>query len=364
MKNKRWVITCTLAVILIIFAGCLSTDNKIEPTLNENLIGISMPAQRGPFDVDGDNMKRQLTKAGYMVDIKYAQDNVATQISQLEDMISQNCKVLVITPVDDGSLSSVLADAKAKGIKVVAYDRLIMNTDAVSYYITFNNYAVGTLQGTYIEDKLNLKSRTSADPVYMEFFTGEPHDHNIEFFFGGVMDILTPYMENGIIVCKSGQTTKTQCATPHWSTEKAQERMENLIKSNGYAPNGQKLDAVYCSNDSTAQGVINALQSAGYDSSNIPVITGQDCDPPTMKHILAGLQSMSIFKVTSTLAAKTAEMVDAIMKDTNPTVNDTKTYDNKVKVVPSYLCDPVIVDINNYKKLLIDSGYYTNDQLK
>ncbi|MBO4706294.1 MAG: sugar-binding protein [Spirochaetaceae bacterium] len=353
----------SILIVLLLATSMIFAGGKKETASNK--IGVSMPTQDlQRWNQDGANMKSQLEAAGYTVDLQFAQNDIATQISQLENMITGGCKVLVIASIDGSSLSNVLADAKAKNVKVIAYDRLIMDTDAVSYYATFDNYKVGTFQGTYIEDKLNLKNRTAADPVYMEFFTGDPGDNNINFFFGGAMDVLTPYIEKGVIVCKSGQTAKAQCATLNWSAAEAMSRMENLITSNGYAPNGQRLDAVYCSNDSTAEGVINALKSAGYDASNIPVITGQDCDITNMKFIIAGLQSMSIFKDTRTLAAKVVEMVDAIMKGTNPPINDTETYNNNVKVVPSFLCEPVFGDINNYKALLIDSGYYTEAQLK
>jgi putative multiple sugar transport system substrate-binding protein len=328
-------------------------------------VGVSMPTkdlQR--WNQDGANMKADLEKAGYQVDLQYAANDINTQISQIENMITGKCKVLVIAAIDGSSLSNVLATAKKKKIAVIAYDRLIMDTDAVSYYATFDNYKVGTLQGDYLVDKLGLKSRSASDPVYMEFFTGDPGDNNINFFFGGAMDVLTPYINKGVIVCPSGQTAKAQCATLNWSTEEAQKRMENLITSNKYGPKGTKLDAVYCSNDSTANGVTNALLSAGYDASNFPIITGQDCDIVSVKNMLKGYQAMSIFKDTRTLAAQVVKMVEAIMNGKDAPVNDTKTYNNNVKVVPSYLCDPVFGDINNYKALLVDSGYYKESELK
>jgi len=328
-------------------------------------VGISMPTkdlQR--WNQDGANMKADFEKAGYQVDLQYAANDINTQISQIENMITGKCKVLVIAAIDGSSLSNVLATAKKKKISVIAYDRLIMDTDAVSYYATFDNYKVGTLQGDYLVDKLGLKSRSADDPVYMEFFTGDPGDNNINFFFGGAMDVLTPYLEKGVIVCPSGQTAKAQCATLEWSSERAQSRMENLITSNKYGPKGAKLDAVYCSNDSTAQGVTQALLSAGYDASNFPVITGQDCDITSVKNMIKGYQAMSIFKDTRTLASKVVEMVEAILGGKSAPVNDTKTYNNNVKVVPSFLCDPVFGDINNYKKLLVDSGYYKESELK
>ena len=328
-------------------------------------VGISMPTkdlQR--WNQDGANMKADFEKAGYQVDLQYAANDINTQISQLENMITGKCKVLVIAAIDGSSLSNVLATAKKKKVQVIAYDRLIMDTDAVSYYATFDNYKVGTLQGDYLVDKLGLKSRSASDPVYMEFFTGDPGDNNINFFFGGAMDVLKPYLDKGVIVCPSGQTTKAQAATLNWSTEEAQKRMENLITSNKYGPKGQKLDAVYCSNDSTANGVTNALLSAGYTADNFPIIPGQDCDIVAVKNMLKGTQAMSIFKDTRTLASKVVEMVDAICQGKKAPVNDTKTYDNGTGIIPSYLCEPVYGSKENYKALLIDSGYYTEAQLK
>ena len=352
-------------IVAILLAVATLSTAAFSAAKSKGKVGISMPTkdlQR--WNQDGNNMYGDFVKAGYTVDLQYAANDIATQISQIENMITGKCKVLVIAAIDGSSLSNVLATAKKKKIQVIAYDRLIMDTDAVTYYATFDNYKVGTLQGDYLVDKLGLKSRTAADPVYMEFFTGDPGDNNINFFFGGAMDVLTPYLKSGVIVCPSGQTEKAQAATLNWSTEEAQKRMENLITSNKYGPKGAKLDAVYCSNDSTANGVTNALLSAGYTADNFPVITGQDCDIVSVKNMLKGYQSMSIFKDTRTLAAQVVKMVDALMNGQAAPVNDTKTYNNNVKVVPSFLCDPVFGDLSNYKALLVDSGYYKESELK
>ncbi|MBQ9537641.1 MAG: sugar-binding protein [Treponema sp.] len=328
-------------------------------------VGVSMPTkdlQR--WNQDGENMKKKLEEAGYKVDLQYANNDIATQTSQIENMITKGDKVLVIASIDGSALKNVLDSAKKKGIKVIAYDRLIMNSDAVSYYATFDNYKVGTIQGDFLVDRLNLKSRSASNPVYMELFTGSPDDNNINFFFGGAMDVLKPYIDSGVIVVPSGQTSKAQCATLNWSTEEAQKRMENLITSQGYGPKGKKLDAVYSSNDSCAMGITNALEGAGYTAENFPLITGQDCDKPSVKNMLKGTQAMSIFKDTRTLADKVVGMVDAIMQGKEPEINDTKTYDNGTGIIPSYLCDPVFATTENYKSLLIDSGYYKESDLQ
>ncbi|SDN33148.1 multiple monosaccharide ABC transporter substrate-binding protein [Acetanaerobacterium elongatum] len=326
-------------------------------------IGISMPTQSlQRWNQDGANMKAEFEKAGYTVDLQYAGDNdIPTQVSQIENMITGDCKVLVIAAIDGSSLTEVLKTAKEKKISVIAYDRLIMNSDAVSYYATFDNTKVGTIQGEYIRDTLKLD--TEKGPFNIELFTGDPADNNVNFFFGGAMSVLQPYIDKGVLVVKSGQTTLAQCATPSWSTEESQKRMENLITANNYGPKGTKLDAVLSSNDSVANGITNALVAAGYTKDNFPILTGQGCGKPAVKNMIAGLQSMSIFKDTRTLASKVVEMVNAIVAGKEVPVNDTKTYNNGIAVIPSFLCDPVFATVDNYKKLLIDSKYYTEADL-
>lgn len=367
MKKALSIAIVTL-MLLAILVGCATNTPAATDTNSGNAthkVGVSMPTQSlQRWNQDGSNMKSQLEKSGYTVDLQYAGDNdLPTQVAQIENMIAGGCEVIVIAAIDGDALGEVLKGAKDKNIQVIAYDRLIMNTDAVAYYATFDNYKVGTMQGEYIEKVLDLKN--ASGPFNIELFTGDPGDNNINFFFGGAMDILTPYIDSGKLIVKSGQVEKAQAATPGWSTEKAQERMENLISAQGYGPSGTKLDAVYCSNDSTAQGVTNALVNAGYKAgADFPIITGQDCDIASTKNIIAGTQAMSIFKDTRTLASKVVEMIDAIFSGKEVPINDTKTYNNGVKVVPSFLCDPVFGDSSNYKELLIDSGYYTEDQLK
>lgn len=352
------MLTILLVLAIVVSSVFANGGNEGSSASTVAKIGVSMPTQSlQRWNQDGANMKAELEKAGYKVDLQYAGDNdIPTQVAQIENMIMGNCKVLVIASIDGSALTEVLKGAKEKNIPVIAYDRLIMNSDAVTYYATFDNYKVGTIQGEFIKDTLKLD--TAAGPFNMELFTGAPDDNNVNFFFGGAMSILTPYIESGKIIVKSGQTTKAQCATPNWSTEEAQKRMENLITANGYGPKGQKLDAVLSSNDSVANGITNALVAAGYTKDNFPVLTGQDCDKPAVKNMLQGIQSMSIFKDTRTLASKVVEMVDSIVKGSTVSVNDTKTYDNGTGVIPSFLCDPVFATIDNYKALLIDSGYY------
>lgn len=334
--------------------------SETTDTSNEKVkVGVAMPTKDLQRWVqDGENMQRKLEEAGYEVDLQYANNDIATQVSQIENMISGQCDILVIASIDGTALGAGLQGAKEADIPVVAYDRLIMQSDAVSYYATFDNELVGKVQGQYIESALDLPN--TEGPYNIELFTGSSDDNNCNFFFGGAMEVLQPYIDNGKLVVKSGSTTLAECATPNWSTEEAQKRMENIIAA--YYSDGTKLDAVLSSNDSVANGITNALASSY--NGEFPILTGQDCDITSVKNILANKQSMSIFKDTRTLAAQVVEMVTAIVNGTDVPVNDTETYDNGTGIIPSYLCQPVFADETNYKELLIDSGYYTEDQLK
>ncbi len=378
MKRKLLSGLLVLTMAASLFVGCGSKSTSSEPeatdapkateaqkateapsTTESQLIGVSMPTkdlQR--WNQDGGNMERLLKEAGYKVDLQYANNEIQTQVSQVENMISNGCKVLVIVAIDGDSLGTVLAQAKNQGISVIAYDRLIKNSDAVSYYATFDNYKVGATQGQYIKDKLDLDN--AAGPFNFEIFAGDPGDNNATFFYNGAMDILKPYVDSGKLVVKSGSVDFEEVATAGWSTETAQSRMDAIIAS--YYADNTKLDAVLCSNDSTALGVTNAL-SASY-TGEWPIVTGQDCDKANVKNMIAGKQSMSVFKDTRTLAAQVVLMVDAIVKGGEAPVNDTKTYDNGMGIVPSYLCEPVFADASNYKELLIDSEYYTESDLQ
>jgi putative multiple sugar transport system substrate-binding protein len=353
MKKKFMSVLLAGAMLFSLAAGCAKKADSKK-------IGVAMPTkdlQR--WNQDGDNMKKKLEAAGFTVDLQYASNDIPTQQNQIENMINGGCKVLVIASIDGDSLGTVLATAKEKNIPVIAYDRLIMNTDAVAYYATFDNYKVGQIQGEYIRDQLKLDSTDG--PYNIEVFTGDPGDNNARFFYNGAVELLKPYIEAGKLQVKSGKYDFETAATASWSTENAQTRMEAIISGN-YS-DGTKLDAVLCSNDSTALGVTNALEAAGWTAENMPIITGQDCDIANVKNMLAGKQSMSVFKDTRTLADQVVEMVKALMEGKTAPTNDDKTYDNGVKVVPSYLCTPVFVDISNYKEYLITSGYYKESDL-
>ena len=345
-------IVAMLLCVLLAFAcfGAMAEGQKV---------GVSMPTkdlQR--WNQDGENMQAQLLAAGYEVDLQFASNDVQQQLNQVTNMINNGCEVIVIAAIEGSSLGSALDLAKEKGIPVIAYDRLLMESDAVSYYATFDNYKVGQVQGNYVKDALDLDN--AEGPFYMEITAGDPGDNNANFFYSGAMDVLKPYIDEGKIVVKSGQVEFSDVATPTWKTDVAQTRADSILSS--FYADGSSIDAWLCSNDSTALGVTNALE-ANYDGE-WPIITGQDCDVSNVKNMIAGKQSMSVFKDTRTLAAQVVKMVGQILAGETVDVNDTETYDNNKIVVPSFLCDPVFASVDNYEELLVESGYYTADDLK
>lgn len=362
-KRLLGILLCIVMVFAL--AACGTKDEETGGKSNDKdsdgkkTIGVCMPTKTlQRWNQDGDYVKKQLEAAGYKVDLQYADDDIQTQVTQVENMIANNVSVLVIASIDGDSLGTVLAQAKEKNIPVIAHDRLIMNTDAVTYYATFDNYKVGQKQGEYIEKTLDLKN--AAGPFNIELITGDPGDNNAKFFFSGAMDILQPYIDSGKLVVVSGQTEFAEVATAEWKTEKAQNRMESILSS--FYADGTVLHAVMANNDSTALGVANALTSSY--SGPWPILTGQDCDIANVKNMIAGKQSMSVFKDTRELAKQVVLMVQAIMEGKDAPINDTETYNNGVFNVPTYQCEPVYADVNNYRELLIDSGYYTEDDLK
>ena len=350
------VMTICLAMLLLI-AGCGgSTKNK------DAKIGVSMPnrtLQR--WNQDSEYLEKNLRDRGYKVFLEFADNDAAMQKMQLQQMIDEGCKILVVTAVNTDVLTDVLEVAKDNGVKVIAYDRLLMNTDAVDFYASFDNITVGTMQGEFIAENLSLKN--GAGPYKMEIFAGSLDDNNSRLFFEGAMDVLRPYIKSGQLIVKSGQKDLVSCATLHWQEYIAKARMTLLLSS--YYTN-DKVDVVLCANDSTAMGVQTALKEAGYGmpSKKMPIITGQDADKKNVVAIINGEQSMTVFKDTRILAEHALKMIDAMMAGKEPETNDIGNYDNGVKSVPSFLIRPQVVTKANYRELLIDSGYYTEKDLQ
>ena len=327
---------------------------------SKGTVGIAMPTKSSARWIDdGNNIVKILKERGYGTDLQYAEDDIPNQLSQVENMVTKGAKVLVIAAIDGTTLSDVLKQAKAKGITIIAYDRLIRDTPNVDYYATFDNFQVGVLQAQSIEQGLGLKE--GKGPFNIELFGGSPDDNNAYFFYNGSMSVLQPYIDSGKLVIGSGQKGMDKVSTLRWDGATAQARMDNLLS----AFYGRKrVDAVLSPYDGLSIGILSSLKGVGYGSGNMPmpVVSGQDAEVPSIKSMQRGEQYSTIFKDTRDLARVTADMVDASLSGKEVTVNDTKTYNNGVKVVPSYLLKPVVVDKSNWEKVLIDGGYYKRSQ--
>jgi putative multiple sugar transport system substrate-binding protein len=357
---KKMFALLLVLMMALSLAACGSITSS--STSSKKKVGIAMPTKSSArWIADGDNIVKQLQSKGYEVDLQYGEDNVENQIAQIENMITKGANVLVIASIDGDALTDVLQKAKDKNIPVISYDRLIKKTPNIDYYATFDNFKVGVLQAFYIEQKLGLKD--GKGPFNIELFGGSPDDNNAFMFFDGAMSVLKPYIDSGKLVVKSGQMDMKVCAILRWDGATAQARMDNLL-SKDYT--NSKLDAVLSPFDGISIGVISSLKAVGYGTPNqpMPIVTGQDAEIPSVKSIIKGEQAQTVFKDTRELAKVTVAMVDAVLSGKQAETNDTKTYNNGVKVVPSYLLTPVSVDQSNYLKILVDSGYYTADQLQ
>jgi putative multiple sugar transport system substrate-binding protein len=330
---------------------------------DKGTVGIAMPTKSSSRWIsDGNSMVEQFTAAGYGTDLQYAEDDIPTQLAQVENMITKGVKVLVIAAIDGTTLSNALENAAAAGIKVIAYDRLIRESGAVDYYATFDNFKVGVQQAESLV--AGLKERfPDAKPWNVELFGGSPDDNNAFFFYNGAMSVLDPLIASGDIVIPSGQMGMDVVGTLRWDGAVAQSRMDNLLSAN-YGD--KQLHGALSPYDGLSIGILSSLKGVGYGSGDLPmpIVTGQDAEVASVKSMMAGEQYSTIFKDTRALAGVTVKMVDAIMSGGEPEINDTSTYDNGVKVVPSYLLEPISLGVADIEKVLVESGYYTADQLK
>ncbi len=360
-----------LALVMCISMVACTAEKPADEGGDDVLkVGVAMPTKSlERWNRDGSFLQEQFESKGYEVELKYSDNDVAQQVADIENMIADGVDVLIVAAIDGESLTTVLDTAAEASIPVIAYDRLIMNTKAVSYYVSFDNYTVGKLQGQYVVDTLGLKTDDTSKTYNIEFTAGDPADNNAGFFFNGAFDTLKPYIDAGILNVVSDQTKFEQVATQSWSTDNALDRMQNILAS--YYSNGTVLDIALCSNDSTALGVTQAIES-DYAGDNAVIITGQDGDEANMKNIVDGKQSMTVYKAVANEAVVTVALADALLKGETPAADltskfdcecayDTESYDNNTGKIPSYLLVPTVVTKDNFKAELVDTGYYKMD---
>ncbi len=343
-------------------APATTAPESVAPVAG-GLVGIAMPTKSSArWIADGDNLVKSLVALGYETDLQYAEDDIPTQLNQVENMITKGAKVLVIAAIDGTTLTDTLQKAADAGIKVFAYDRLIRNSGNVDFYAAFDNFDVGVAQAGSIVDSLDLNN--AAGPFNVELFAGSPDDNNAGFFFNGAMSILDPLIASGKLVVQSKETKfPEQVGTLRWDGAAAQARMDNILAT---YYTGKRVDAVLSPYDGISRGIIASLKQVGYYSADkpAPVVTGQDAELPSVKSILAGEQTSTVFKDTRTLAAQVAKMVDQFLKGETVEINDTTTYENGVKVVPSFLLPVLSVTKDNVTQALVDTGYYTAEEVK
>ncbi|MFJ5272974.1 multiple monosaccharide ABC transporter substrate-binding protein [Streptomyces sp. NPDC088358] len=361
MRNRRAALAALAgAVSVALTLSACGKDGKDSP--EGGTIGIAMPTQASErWIADGKNVVKDLQAKGYKTKLVYGEDDPKTQVSQIQDLITQGVSALIVAAIDNRSLNNVLQQAAAAKIPVISYDRLILGTKNVDYYASFDNEQVGRLQARYIVDKLGLED--GKGPFNIELFAGSADDNNTRYFFNGAMHLLKPYLDRKQLVVQSGQTALNEVTTLRWDGPTAKKRMDDVLtKSYGT----KTVDAVLSPYDGISMGVLTALKADGYGSTAkpLPVITGQDAELASVKSIISGGQSQTVYKDTRELADVTATMVDAVLTDQQVRVNDTRTYDNGAKAVPAYLLQPKSVDKSNYEVALVATGYYTDAELK
>lgn len=345
------IIALTLALIMVLglFAACGADKDDGEKT-----IGILMPTQEQTiWSIQAERLVAGFQEAGYATELEYAEDDSARQVMQIENMITKGVDVLVIAAVDGYALTDACEKAKDAGIKVIASDRLIMNTEAVDYYVTFDLVKMGALQGQYIADTLDLANQ--AGPFTLEIFSGSQDDPNAQLFYNGAMEILNPYINEGKLVVKSGQVDYATTAIQSWDSAKAQARMDNLL-SGFYADD--HLDACLVAADCLAIGVISSLESMGYGTGDVafPIITGQDAELAAVKNIKAGKQSMTAFLDANKLVEIIVPLVNDLVAGNEVTPDS--TYNNDVFEVPTKTYDPYLISAENVD-YLVEVGFFT-----
>ncbi|PKO03513.1 MAG: sugar ABC transporter substrate-binding protein [Chloroflexi bacterium HGW-Chloroflexi-5] len=352
-----------LVALVILLSFVLAACGAPAAESDVKMVGISMPTKTSTRWIsDGESMVKAFEALGYQADLQFADNDIQNQLSQIENMVTKGADVLVIAAVDGSTMSDVLQKASDAGVLVISYDRLITKTENVDYYATFDNFGVGVIQGTQLLTGLGVLDGATG-PFNIELFGGSPDDTNAFYFYDGAMSVIQPYIDSGVVVVQSGQMGMDKVGTLRWLAATAQSRMDNLLSA---FYTDVKIDGVLSPYDGLSIGILSSLKGVGYCTPELkcPVVTGQDAEVASIKSMIAGEQTYTVFKDTRVLAAQTAKMVDQALKGETVEINDTETYDNEVKIVPSYLLIPISIDISNYEKELVDSGYISADDLK
>jgi len=331
-----------LAVSSLALAGCGRAETPAASSgaaagfAADSLIGVALPQKTSENWVLAESLFNDgLKSAGFKGDVQFANGGVSEQQNQISAMVTKGAKVIIVGAIDGGQLGTQLKQAKDAGATVIAYDRLLLNTPDVDYYVAYDNFKVGQLQGQALLDGMKAKKPTG--PYNIELFAGSPDDANAKVFFDGAMKVLQPKIDDGTVKVVSGQKSFEQAVTQGWKAENAQKRMDSLlVGSYGSA----ELDGVLSPNDTLARAIITSVKAAG---KPVPIVTGQDAEVESVKSIMAGEQYSTINKDTTALVNHAIQMAKDLQAGKTPEINDPTSYNNGVKVVPAYLLVPQIV---------------------
>ncbi|UKA63819.1 substrate-binding domain-containing protein [Arthrobacter sp. FW306-04-A] len=355
MFGKAGKAAAVAAIAALALTACGRTDSGTsggsssggEAFPKGSSIGVALPQKTSENWVLAEKLFNDgLTSAGFKPDVQFANGGVSEQQNQISAMVTKGDKVIIVGAIDGAQLGTQLKQAKDAGATIIAYDRLLLNTANVDYYVAYDNFKVGVLQGQALLD--GLKGKKASGPYNIELFAGSPDDANAKVFFDGAMSILQPKIDDGTLKVVSGQKSFEQAVTQGWKAENAQKRMDTLLAG---TYTSASLDGVLSPNDTLARAVLTSVKAAG---KPLPIVTGQDSEVESVKSILAGEQYSTINKDTRKLVEHAITMVKDLQAGKQLEINDTKSYNNGVKTVPAYLLPPVIVTKDNVKTAYVD----------
>lgn len=362
MKKITSLLLTVSLILTVALTGCGEKDEPKEPETNtpstneptetpatneagfaaDAVIGVALPWLGTQNWAEADEMfNSKLKEAGFEPLVQHADNKVTTQQQQIESMVQNGAKVIVVGPVDGSQLGGVLEEAAAAGIFIIGYDRLIENTTAIDGVVQFDSIKTGVLQGEAL--LAGLAAQKGAGPYNIELFGGGPADPNAPNFFEGAMSVLQPKIDDGTLVVVSGQTDFTQAATLDWDNAKAQARMDSLL-SGFYSD--KEIHGVLCPNDGIARAVITSSEQAG---QKLPVTSGLDAENETVKWIWEGRQYSTVAKPTDTLVSKTIDIIKSLQAGKAMPASDITT-NNGMKEVDIYALAPLVVTKENIKE--------------
>ncbi|MET0992441.1 MAG: sugar-binding protein [Lacisediminihabitans sp.] len=349
--RKIAITTVAIAgVALMALSGCSARSDSGSGSdasgfKSGSLIGVALPDKTSEnWVLAGKLFTDGLTEAGFKPDVQYAPSNntASEQASQISTMNTKGAKVLIIGAFDGKQLGSQVKAAAANGATVIAYDRIIQDSKDVNYYVAYDNFKVGELQGQALLD--GMKERyPSAKSYNIELFSGAQTDPNAKVFFDGALKVLQPKIDDGTLKVVSGQTSIAQTQTTGWLAANAQTRMDTLL-AGSYS--STELNGVLSPNDTLARAIIQSIKSAGKNTPVMPVVTGQDSEAASIPLIMSGEQYSTINKDTGALVKQAIDMVKELSKGKKASTNSDATNNGSVDV-PTYYLPPTLVTAAN-----------------